>query len=674
MVAFPGPAVAPWIVELLLFALAVAVLGELLRISLSRWWGGLRCLDPIERGLLDLYLGGGVFYVLAAVPLGLFDPVGVLIAIALVVGLLWATSRHRLTVPALRQTLADAAATLARPAYLVAIAAALALFFLEVDATSGVATGNTYDASLLGLYTGLLTLHGSIPTSLAPVAAVAVPYPQGSTVWFALAQGAWGLPPARTSLLVTPLFLALAPLGAFTVGRRLGGDPLAGASAALVFALLAPFTRGLVAGSNDFVLAFPLLLLLVAVSGRWSDGRLPSWGFAVGFGLLAGYDAALNPVGPQWLLVTLPVVALLAPVRWGGATLGWFGRWLAAVLAALLWVTPSLAVLLAGRGSPSLTAGAGAPLPGTPIGTSVPQALGGIDPFLFRPDDSWLSPFPVVRAELAALLVVGVFLLVVVRGRTSIIAPGLPRLLLGGGVTAALMILAFALAGGGLTGFSLLPFLSNAVELSILLFSLYAFLATVPLVWLLRMSRDDPSGTPAPERTPHRRRAGRPPLAIVAFVVAVAVLVPGIATTSTELPGQLHGLYVSYSNVTSSELDLLTWGATHLADGSRVLVAPGSVAEFLPAYDPRLDLLYPMVANYATGNASYALLVSELTNGTLDAAGNRALSVLNVTDVAVTGNDSILFRAFWPGPLLASSAFALAFHAGDAYVFVRATG
>ena len=66
-------------------------------------------------------------------------------------------------------------------------------------------------------------------------------------------------------------------------------------------------------------------------------------------------------------------------------------------------------------------------------------------------------------------------------------------------------------------------------------------------------------------------------------------------------------------------------------------------------------------------------VVRELTNGTLDAAGLAALAALNVSFIAVTMNNTVLWPAFEPAPLLArAAAFPLVWHEADAYLFARA--
>jgi hypothetical protein len=127
--------------------------------------------------------------------------------------------------------------------------------------------------------------------------------------------------------------------------------------------------------------------------------------------------------------------------------------------------------------------------------------------------------------------------------------------------------------------------------------------------------------------------------------------------------------------VTADDFAMLTYLGSHLPPGARVLVAPGSAAEFLPAYASDVVIVYPMVPGWTGINASYSLVVRELTNDTLDGAGTAALRVLNLGFIAVTGPSTTLWPPFSPGPLLNDSAeFPVLFHQGAAYVFGDALG
>jgi hypothetical protein len=666
-VTLPDLGAAGLVADLLLLALAAIAIGEPIRSILGRWSGWLARVDPVERALLDLYLGGALVYLVAAVPFGLFYPV-VIVLVALVP---WGVRLY--LGPSILAGARDATRSirgaLGRWPYLVGLGSFLALLAVEAAAAAPVPTGNTYDSSLYGLYSSLLLLHHTLPTSLAPVDPVGLAFPQGPTVWFTLGQGLLGWPAVRSSLLATPLFLALGVPAGFVLGRRWWGTPEAGAAVGIVVGLLGPFPREIVAGSNDLALSLPLVILLAGFARGWSERPGPSWADALAFGGLAGYAAALNPVGPEWLFLTVLGAAAIATPRLAGDAGRWLARWIGAIAIALVFVSPSLAVLVQGRSSPGLVPGGAQLAPGAPFGTSVSQFVGGIDPFLFRPSDTWLSPFPALRAELAVLIVIGALLLLL--GATGR-GPGsraFGRMALAGGGAAILIIGSFVITRTRAPGFSDLAYLSSATETSVVLFLVYTFVAAVPLIYLFeRVSRPDP----VPSDTPERQRSPRPQLTgagALAVVLALAVILPGAGVTAFSLPGQLQSVYDRYSNVTPDDLTMLQYAAGHIPDGSRVLVAPGSAAEFLPVFDPELVLLYPMVPNFRNVNASYGLLVQELTNATLDANGRAALAELNVSFVAVTGASSTLFAPFDPQPLEEDSELSVAFQQGDAWLF-----
>ncbi|HTW56297.1 MAG TPA: hypothetical protein VMG36_07675 [Thermoplasmata archaeon] len=680
--AVPGPPAALWALELVGFAVAVGLVGEPLRALAARWVTAWRDPRPIERILLDLFLGGAAMYLLAAVRLGVFTAgavLAVVVAGAIASGALAVAHRRSLRAFARRT-----AAGLARPGPLLALLTALGLFVFELSVALPMATGNTLDSGLFTTYVALLRGHGSLPISFRPFADPMILYPQGTTVWFAVAQTLFGLPPARTTLLVTPLFLGLAPLGGFVVGRRWLGTDAAGAAFALTIGWLGPGTRGLVGGSNDFVLAFPLVLLALGYAADWTKADAPSWADAAGFGLLVGYSAAINPVGAEWLLPMLFGVVLVARASRGLSVRPGVARWLVALGVALVPVIPSLYVLGLGIHSPGYVPGAAPAVGVPPPGLTWSQWVGGVDPFLFRPGDVELSPVPVLRAELAALLLIGAALLVLVPGRsaTGRYLGRFRALALGSFGVLAVELLLLVASRANVPGARAIGPLTSGAELSLWLFTLYAFVAAVPLALLLERVGHAGRRSEAPAPVPARRRrfaldrasgAGRLPL--VALVAAGAIVAPGVVLTPTQLGPVLHGLYQDFGNVTAGDFALLACAGANLPSGSRVLVAPGSAAWFLPGYAAHVVLLYPFVPGWPTVNASYTRIVSELTNGTLDAAGRAALAALAVDFIAVTGASSVLWPPFSPAPLAGDpSAFSDVFHAEDAYLFATAPG
>jgi len=669
-VAIPGPAFGAWALALLVFASASAVIGGAVRTAVLRWVPSWRSLGAVERLVFDLYLGGAAVYAVALLPLGLFTAATFPVLLALA-GAYLLVHALRLGRRASGSAIVAAVTRFLRPGPAVALAAAGALGLLELALAVVVPTGNTYDASQLATYTSLLLSQHSVPTSLSGVGlSVPVAYPQGATVWMGTAQLLFALPPARTAVLVTPLFFALAPLAAYTVGDRWLGGERAGALLAVTFAVLATWTRVQVSGSYDFVAAFPLTLLLIAMSRGWCSPERLTWTDAAAFGLVAGYAAALSPVGVGWWLLALPIVAgATGAGRWFGRARDWFGRYSLAVGAAALPIAPSLVTVASGLGHVGFAGGE--PVVGrlAPVGLTGSQIAGYVDPFLFGPNDQWLSPFPILRAEIAALLVLGLILLALRPSFAGDRSP-LARLAIGGVVSAAVWFGAEWLAGQGASPFRAIAPITSGSELSEMLFTVYILLGMVPILVLLDPAWSSNPTHPAPPRRWRLDRSGRPPAATAALALAGLLLVPGVAVTATEMPNNLATLYHSFGNVSADDFALLTWASSHLPDGARVLVAPGSAAEFLVAYDPSLRLLYPMVVGFEYPNATYRDLNDELTNGTLAPNGSSDLRTLAVQYIAVTGMNTVLGNPYSPAPFLAEPAvFRLLYESGDAYVF-----
>ena len=677
----PGPGGAEWAVALLLWAALGVLTGEFVRILAARFAPLWRRPEPIERLVLDFYLGGALLYLLASVPWGAFvGPVVFLVPAAAVVGLVVVAFRSH---PPTRGWVAlrDDLASLLRPVPLLVLLSALALFLVELAVAIPIATGNTFDSSLLTTYTSLLLRLHTTPLSFSPYASTGLLYPQGATVWLGGAQLLLGPPPARTALLVTPLFFGLAPLAGFTFGRRVFGSERAGLAVALVLAWLGVGTRGVVFGSNDFVFAFPLVLLLAGQAVVWWRSSPPAWADVLAFGVLLGYSAAMNPVGAEWLLLALPLVALLVQPRFGSRLAAWWGRWAVAVASTFLGITPSLYVLSIGHSSPGFVPGATSTAGLSGISTS--QFIGSIDPFLFGSSDTGLSTVAALRFELAVLIALGLAVLLLVRRDSAIgryLEPFRPFV---AGSGAALIVLLGVLwaAHAGFGPAVAFANISSPSELSLSLFTLYGLIAAVPLALALERFTGWMRRTAPPTRTTTRSAtsvsrptAGTPRStavrAVLPLVVGLVIVVPGVVLTPTALPPTLSAIYDDFGNVTAADFGLLDFAGSHLPSGARVLVAPGSAGQFLTGYCPDIVLLYPMVPGWPTINASYERLVRDLPNATFGPADRAALASLDVGYIVVTGNNTLLWWAFSPHPFLADPAsFPAIYQNGDAYLF-----
>lgn len=723
------------LLELLLFPLLLVPLGEGLLWLLEQARGAGLGLSWVERGILAFYAAGAVFYLLAYLPIGLLTRSGA--AEALLVGaaagwLLWGwRATHRLgrgswatalTVPTGGST--DAALTwprFVRSPYLPLFLLFLFVLAFEVLVVGSEPSPNTYDGSIQAMYATLLLAHGSAPLSLQPIAPMGVIYPQGTAVWMGVASALFGWPTVLAPTLLPPLFMALSVPAAYAWGARaFGREAGRAARGGLVFAastaLLVSWPRFLVGGSYDFLFSLPLFFLAL---GWLSDRRTRTplvWDDVLLLGLGLGVMASLSPVPVEFFLALLLVTELARPgVGWGNGA-AWAGRTAVVAGLAALFELPSLVGISRWWSYPGhvLTPTGGPYVFHASTASALGTFVGLVDPFLFRPLDVWLSPFDLLKGELAILLAAGLFL-VVLRFAGS---EGLPfryvpkrvgRHLLSGVLIGVLVVLVLELGAAASPTFKSVSELTSAPELSILLFVFYGAFAALPMVAaaedLRRRFRPSAASVPvasaqegavAARLTRARRRAqvrasrsgafpGHPVidrsalLGVVSLLVLAFPLGSGAAVTLLQAPAYLEtGILDKLANVTPDDLAMLQWAAGSLPSCSSVLVAPGSAGVFLASYDPSIRLLYPM--DPMPRNYSYQHAVAELQAGNYTSSVRADLLALEATEVVVTGQSNVLWEPFELTAFLGSGDFVLLYPSaasgaglgvpgGDAYVF-----
>lgn len=660
--------------ELLLLALGALVIGEALRRVLRLRTGLDGNGGVVERALVSFFLGGAALYVVAWIPVPATGPLTLpILAVLAAAGLLADFWRRTGRLP----RRGDLAALRPSGPAAVALAAALALFVVELFSLASTPSGNTWDASVLALYSSELATHGHLVLALAPNGPGFVSYPQGVVVWQAVLAVAPGAEPLRVALDVDALFIALAPLGGYVVGRRWLSSDRAGAAVAVGFLLLGSWTRILVSGSYDFVAAFPLGLALAGWARPVFHEPGATRSETLLWGSLAGYSAALNPVPAEWLFLGVALTVILGRRSPNVARQATLERWAVALGAGALWIVPNLVGLVLDGGVP--VTGFGPPSIAVVNPLALGTFVGAIDPFLFGPGYNLLSTFAALRVELAALLLVALLLPFVPtlnqRGNRSV--RPFYRWSIAMALAAVLVILTSQLAAAGVPAIRSLGPLTSAGEASILLFTVYTIVAFVPLTMLVEVlgprPRDrsvDGSSTPS---APVRHRPGSTERARLFAVVGCALLLaPGAAVLATDFPPTVRTISTAVGNLTGADLDLLTWAGRHVPDGDRVLVAPGGALQFLPSYQPRAIVVFTMVGG-ASSNVSYSLVSFELENGILDLPGRAAIADLGVAYIAVTQANTVLWPPYLPGPLLADPAgFPVVYHAGDAFLFAVA--
>jgi hypothetical protein len=448
---------------------------------------------------------------------------------------------------------------------------------------------------------------------------------------------------------------------------------------ALAFAFLLSWPKFLVQGTYDFVATFPLLLLALAEvpeSLFLRTERDPRH-VVTPLLLVVGISMIFSPVSDEVLLVgSLLVLCLgcLASTKVRDSfkyrLLGWAG----VVVAALAGALPSICILI--LYPPSRLVSGSRPV------ILTPGDVGAIlNPFVFGSGNIWVSPIFWLHVEFDIALIAGIALLLLgpqikllseeeVRTVLTGILPGI----LGGG----LMVI---VANYGRVG--PVAYLVNLSESALIFTTAEGLVVGMVLSCLLR----DISQL-------HRWQGFRLHQIDRSFVSTLCVSIVLLGATAIPLvngfqvaPAIMRGEAETVSNVSSGDMAAMAFLATQ--PSGPVLVAPGSAAQFLPAYAPD-PLIFPLTGiggaiGFLAGNVGgpvavpfegpatntiYQSVVLQLIEGNLSARFPQQLTTLSVRYIFVTGESSILFPSFQAGPLLSDpSQYKLLFTQQDAYVF-----
>lgn len=675
-----------WIVGLqlvLLFVLTLPLGLLLLRVG-ERLLGRKYALSTPERVLVAFYTAGCFFLVSGWIPLPFYDLGFVLGALLIgIVGYGYLCVRDRGA--GLRSALRFIGAW---PSWVLG-ALTVGLLIVELAGVRTLPIGNTLDGSSQSLWIHLLLRNHTQALTLAPYAQAGVEYPQAVTVWMSQPVLLFDWPIVRSPLYTPTLFLSLSVLGGFCLGDRwarlsprIPAAP-AGLVVAATFALIAAYPGMLVGGTFDYSFGLPLFLLVLGWLPFAAQRVFRSWSDLFATALVIGVVTGIAPMLGAYLVLLFGAVGLVVVLRKGMRLASWAVRWLALVFGSALFLLRSIVTVLVWFSYPDhVLAAAGNPpyvTAAPPTTLTLPSLIAEVDPFTpFKPK---LSPFPLMSTELQILL--GITLVILVVEVLVWKRPILRQSALG---FASFMIAGTAVAlieTVGLLVLYSIPVIGPAVvsvtylqEASQTLFLFYTLLAILPALAGLSWLYDRLAAGPAPA-TPMRtvrilsRRSSRGrnrevhahrALTLVAVLVIGIPLGSGLFTASAVAPGYITGQIRSVANVTAADLDALRWAGSNLPACSTVLVAPASVGQYLPEFaEVRVDFPgYP-----APTNQSYSLLVNDLSAGSYTNGTREMLLWLGITEVLVSGQNSVGFPAFRLGPLESSGDFSVLHSSGS---------
>ena len=673
------------IADLCFLFVAILPLGAVLLRLAERVLGRPLGLTPVERGLVAFYAVGAILYVLASIPSPLYG-------YPLLVGLLaiGAVTYAAIAVHERARDFRSALTFLCQPVGLALALATIGLLVLEVLPIWQVVFPNTYDGGATAVWINLTLSGHTFPWTLRPYAEWGVVYPLGTTVWMTVPVLLLGWSTVSTPVLLLPVFLCLTVPAAFCWGSRLAGTPARtgpylGLLFAAFFGLVASWPRLLIGGAYDFALALPLLMVLMGLARPFVEAPPRPWRGVVLMGLLVGALTALTPAASE--LFVLLLVASVLVFQKGGvrAIRAWIERVVLIAALGVAFILRSfigLAIWFPYPGHVLTQAGNPPYVPPTsPYPFNLRLIEGELDPFV--PWKAKLSPFPYLSLELQLLLAAGLALLVVVFlipsvRRRELLPVGLCETVTVGTVTSFLFVGVLVLTTIPGSPLEPIQWISNLAEASVVLFIFLSVIAFLPLAaagrWLAHHVDSPDSGAGRPSKGTRfvgwklgrSHRSGTSWGTIVGLTILIAVpLVSGAYVTAANVPNFLSSETEKSANVTSFDLEALQWTEEHLPTCSRVLVAPGSAAQFLPEF-AQVHVVYPM--NPQPTNLSYATVVADLTSGIYANSTRSNLLLLNVTEVFVTGQNSVAYPPFLLTPLADSSDFRELFHEGDAAV------
>jgi hypothetical protein len=668
-------------VDLVVLFVLTLPLGSLLVRGVERFVGRPLNLTLPERILLAFYASGGLLFLIASIPLPLYG-------FPLVVGLLVVGVIGFTILSFLERGVGLRAVIVKCCSWPMLALGVGTLGLLGLEVTSGlVPLPNGVDGSVTSLYVNLILRNHTLPFTLAPFSSDGVVYPQGAPVWMTVPVLLFNWPIVSAPVNLPPLFLGLTGGAAFCLGERLTPSPRSsvpwmGLLLAASFGLLFSWPRLYVAGSYDFIFAFPLFLVILGFLSPFVGRSFQSWREVIAFGALIGITTALSAAVGTVLVLLVVVYTLVFRTSNRKALPANISRLAAAVGVALLFVTRSIIALVIWFNLPGhVQVDAGSPpyyLPGNAqIYAGVISMLDPFVPWKWR-----VSPIPILSLEIQLLLAAGLVIAVLCsirNGRVirTYVSPVLAKWILVGTVSVFLETSVLLVLQALNTSLSGIQSVTNLWETSILLFTFFELLAVLPLVasmnYLLERPHPRRYGATFPEARRRRRKLFREEgdarehrgAQALAIVVLVLPLATGLGATVVEVPTYLHSYIVAQANGTQADLSALEWAGAHLPSCSRVLVAPGSAAQFLPEYAV-LALVFPV---YPTPiNLSYHTVVSDLTAGVYSNSTRQALLSLSITEVFGTGQTTNAYPAFRLGELQNSFDFRVLFQDQDAEI------
>lgn len=300
------------LLQLLVLMFLFAVIGEPIRILFLRPIESFANLDFPQICILDVYLGGLVLYVVAMLPLQVFDrPVVLGITIFGFLSSIFLHSRHLhgKKIKEVQAFLLEQKAAILD--YVLLFAMFLVFLGIQLVPLTNFVFGSIHDTSIHSLQVEVILKNHYVPVTMQPYSPEGIIYPQASHVIFAFASYIINYEAPKAVFYVTPLFNSLTVFGAYFLGKKLWSNRRFYLGLSFVFAFVSSWPLNVTWGANPFITGFPLFLICLGLffslsrSGIRSDVKeLFVVGILFGYSavIIISYLETLAAIGFLWLV------------------------------------------------------------------------------------------------------------------------------------------------------------------------------------------------------------------------------------------------------------------------------------------------------------------------------------------------------------------------------------
>ena len=635
--------------QLLGLMAALIMLGEPLRLLLSKFSRLFKNLDFIEVCVLDVYLGGLILYVLALPPIHLFSTLtifGLLLFSGLVLSMYYWRWKKRSQI--LTEQKKSVQRRTVRLEYALVFGMFLITLYVQTIPVTAFIYGSIHDTSFHSIIVQVILKNGYIPSNLQPYLPEGIIYPQASHVIFAFAANLTGWIAPQAVFYTTLLFNALSVLGAYFFGRKIWRNRAFHLGLVFIFAFVTAWPTYITWGANPFIVGFTLFLICLGLLFRLlSAENTNDKKELIMVGILFGYLGAIMISFFQSLLAMIVLWLLFDWFRKSTNTKHLFKDCVILFLVSCLLLSPSLFRFVYYYQFPSHNVG----LPSDFTGYPQSQTW-------FLRSFQWIfenvSPYFFLRIEMVCILILSVILIFKIgKGEVRRVA-GVSLLIFAASLFLSIMS-------------SLLPPDMNVVSWGhqgiILSVGMYLLMSTFNSNMFTFFSRV------ASKLGTQNFKKKSDTVLLASILVLSAVYAPFIYTRFALDPFTLKGAYHMFAVTSEDDDKLMFWIKDNLIEDGVILVNQYEPGLFISTISHRKAVF---VTPGSQLSQSYQELIGLIRNNALNATSYNIINNSNITHVYVGSSAThwwIRDYKWNPQLFLGNPNFPLLKKIGNAYLF-----